>query len=179
MALKNGEQPTGVESSCQNTQSSFVNDANPKRSTSPQDSPAVSTCLETEGEFAGWKCFKDNGFDSLTGPFWYRREVNGGMRCAFRVEQKHLNIAGYTHGGCYMAFADFCLFMIAKPVKPGPGVTTNMACEFIDSAREGDVIVGTGQVTRAGRSLIFVRGQLAEQERLLFTFSGTIKRSRQ
>jgi acyl-coenzyme A thioesterase PaaI-like protein len=50
------------------------------------------------------------------------------------------------------------------------------ACEFLDAAREGDLIEGTGTVTRAGGSLIFLRGQLTSGERLVFTFSGTIKR---
>jgi hypothetical protein len=33
-----------------------------------------------------------------------------------------------------------------------------------------------GEVTRAGGSLIFLRGTLRSGERKLFTFSGTIKR---
>jgi len=34
----------------------------------------------------------------------------------------------------------------------------------------------TGEITRAGGSLIFLRGQLRAGERTVFTFSGTIKR---
>ncbi len=34
----------------------------------------------------------------------------------------------------------------------------------------------TGEITRAGGSLIFLRGVLKSGERSLFTFSGTIKR---
>ena len=34
----------------------------------------------------------------------------------------------------------------------------------------------TGEITRAGGSLIFLRGLLKSGERSLFTFSGTIKR---
>ena len=35
---------------------------------------------------------------------------------------------------------------------------------------------GTGEITRAGGSLIFLRGLLKSGERSLFTYSGTIKR---
>jgi acyl-coenzyme A thioesterase PaaI-like protein len=55
-------------------------------------------------------------------------------------------------------------------------VTVAFACEFLDAAREGELIEGTGTITRAGGSLIFLRGQLRSGERLVFTFSGTIKR---
>ena len=134
--------------------------------------------IATEGEFAGWRTWTRDRFETHTGPFWHRMEDDGSIRCAFRVETKHLNGSGNVHGGCFMTFADYCLFAIAGPLMHGPGVTVAFACEFLDGAREGELIEGTGEVTRAGGSLIFVRGQLKSGERTLFTFSGTIKRSK-
>ena len=75
-----------------------------------------------------------------------------------------------------MSFADYCLFAIASPILEAPGVTVSFSCEFLDAAREGELIEATGEVTRAGGSLIFLRGLLKSGERPLFTFSGTIKR---
>ncbi|MCK1544277.1 PaaI family thioesterase [Bradyrhizobium sp. 179] len=129
-----------------------------------------------EGEFTGWRTSSRDSFEINTGPFWHRHAPDGSILCAFRVEKKHLNGAGSVHGGCLMTFADFCLFAIASPVLQGLGVTINFAGDFVDAGREGDLIVGTGEVTRAGRSLLFVRGQLTVEERTLFTFAGTIKR---
>jgi len=103
-------------------------------------------------------------------------EDDGRIRCAFRVENKHLNGMRNVHGGAFMAFADYCLFAIAAPVLQGPGVTVSFACEFLDAAREGELVEGTGEITRAGGSMIFLRGLLNSGERKLFTFSGTIKR---
>ena len=40
----------------------------------------------------------------------------------------------------------------------------------------GELIEATGQVTKAGKSLIFVRGQINTGERLLMTFSGVIRK---
>ena len=130
----------------------------------------------TDGEFAGWRTWSRDSFETHTGPFWHRMEDDGSIRCAFRVETKHLNGSRNVHGGCFMAFADYCLFAIAGPILHGPGVTVGFGCEFLDAAREGELIEGTGEVTRAGGSLIFLRGQLKSGERTLFTFSGTIKR---
>jgi acyl-coenzyme A thioesterase PaaI-like protein len=54
-----------------------------------------------------------------------------------------------------MAFADYCLFAIASPVLQGPGVTVSFACEFLGAGRRGELVEGTGEITRAGGSLIF------------------------
>ena len=130
----------------------------------------------TDGEFAGWRTWSRDRFETHNGPFWHRMEDDGSIRCAFRVEKKHLNGSNNVHGGAFMAFADYCLFAIAGPHLDGSGVTVGFACEFLDAAREGELVEGTGEVTRAGGSLLFLRGQLKSGERLLFTFSGTIKR---
>lgn len=130
----------------------------------------------TDGEFKGWRTWTSDTFLNDTGPFWHRIEPNGAVLCAFRVQPKHLNGLGNVHGGCLMAFVDYCVFAIAKPVLNGPGVTVSLSGEFLGAAREGELIEANGEVTHAGGSLIFVRGELKSRDRRLFTFSGTIKR---
>jgi acyl-coenzyme A thioesterase PaaI-like protein len=125
---------------------------------------------ETEGEFKGWRTWTRDSFETHNGPFWHRIDENGKVQCAFRVERKHLNGMRNVHGGAFMSFADYCLFAIASSSHlEGPGVTIGFSCEFLDAAREGELIECDGEVTRAGGSLIF-------GDRSLFTFSGTIKR---
>ncbi|MGY8710154.1 PaaI family thioesterase [Bradyrhizobium sp. 18BD] len=132
--------------------------------------------IATEGEFTGWQTWIRDSFENHIGPFWHRFEADGRVRCAFRVEKKHLNGSQNVHGGCFMAFADYCLFAIGRHALQGKGVTVNFACEFLDAGHEGELIECTGEVTRAGGSLIFLRGEMTAGERRLFTFSGTIKR---
>lgn len=147
-----------------------------KAAASHQSDPHV----DMGNELTGWQPFAGlDHFETHTGPYWYRQEADGSFRSAFRIEKKHLNEAGSVSGGCLMAFADASLFVITRPVLHGPGVTISFACNFIDGAVEGDLIVAAGEITRAGGSLIFVRGQLTSGERTLFTFSGTIKRVKQ
>ena len=146
----------------------------PPRGAPPPRRPDLH--VATEGEFVGWRTWIRDSFESHVGPFWHRIEPDGSVRSAFRVEKKHLNGSGNVHGGCYMAFADYSLFAIATHVLDSRAVTTNFACEFLDAAREGELIECTGEVTRAGGSLIFLRGKMISGERLLLTFSGTIKR---
>ncbi len=132
--------------------------------------------LETSGEFAGWRTWSHDNSRPITVPFYHRMEEDGHIRCAFRVEKKHLNGASNVHGGALMAFADYCLFAIAGPVLQGPAVTVSFGCEFLDAAREGELVEATGEITRAGSSMIFLRGLLKSADRPLFSFSGTIKR---
>ena len=132
--------------------------------------------VETEGEFAGWRTWTRDSFETHNGPFWHRIDENGQVQCVFRVEKKHLNGMRNVHGGCFMTFADYCLFAMASSVLQGPGVTVSFACEFLDAAQEGELVEGRGEITRAGGSLIFLRGTLKSGERTLFTYSGTIKR---
>ena len=72
--------------------------------------------VSTEGEFAGWRTWTRDAFETNNGPFWHRMEDDGSIRCAFRVEKKHLNGARNVHGGCFMSFADYCLFATAATV---------------------------------------------------------------
>ena len=132
--------------------------------------------VETEGEFQGWRTWSRDNFETNNGPFYHRMDDEGRIHCAFRVEKKHLNGMSNVHGGAFMAFADYCLFAMAAPVLQGPGVTVSFACEFLDAAREGELVEGSGDIMRAGGSMIFLRGLLKSAERPLLTFSGTIKR---
>jgi len=132
--------------------------------------------VETEGEFAGWRTWSRDNFETHNGPFYHRMEDDGSIHCAFRVQTKHLNGMKNIHGGAFMSFADYCLSATATPVLQGSGVTVSFACEFLDAAREGELVKGLGEITRAGGSMIFLRGLLTNGARKLFTFSGTLKR---
>jgi uncharacterized protein (TIGR00369 family) len=133
----------------------------------------------TEGEWAGWRIWSSDPFELLSGPFYSRRTPERGQVCAFRAEQKHMNGSGFMHGGCLMTFADYALFCIADQELQGTGsVTASMNCEFIDAARVGDLVEASGEVVRAGRSLVFIRGTITTAERPLLTFSAIVKKVR-
>ena len=132
-----------------------------------------------DGEFAGWNTFARENFEELAGPFFWRREADGGIRCAFRAERRHMNAGGRMHGGCLMTFADMALFAIARDQLAGArGVTVALDNQFLDAGLEGELIEATGAVSRAGGSLVFARGQVTSGDRLLLTFSGVIKKLR-
>ena len=132
----------------------------------------------SEGEFAGWKMFANENFESAAGPFYWRRD-DGRVRCAFRAAKKHTNAGGRLHGGSLMTLADMALFAVAWDELEGSrGVTVALESQFLDAGWPGELIEATGEVTRAGASLIFARGHVYTGERVLLTFSGIIKKIR-
>jgi uncharacterized protein (TIGR00369 family) len=133
----------------------------------------------TEGEWAGWRRYDTDPYETLTGPFYSRREEAGQIVSAFRAEKKHMNGGGHMHGGCMATFADFALFAIAEDALVGVGsVTASLNCEFVDAAQEGELIEARGDVVRAGGSMVFVRGLITASGRPITNFSAILKKIR-
>lgn len=135
----------------------------------------------TEGPWAGWHSWSARDpFEELTGPY-FSRLVDGEPLCAMRLEGKHMNGLGGMHGGAMMSFADFALFALSGRARGGgPGVTVNLSGDFLGSAAAGELLEARGEVTKAGASLVFVRGLVtAEAERRpVLSFTGVIKKIR-
>lgn len=131
----------------------------------------------TEGEFAGWRYWQGDPFETRSGPFYYRREDNGSYVSAFRAEPRHMNGGGFMHGGCMMTFADFALFAIATDVLDGDhAVTLNLAGDFLGPISTGALVEARGEVTRGGGKTIFVRGLITGDGQPALSFTGIIRR---
>lgn len=130
-----------------------------------------------EGEFAGWYHWNHDPFETRSGPFFMRREEDRSYVSAFRAEDRHMNGAGFMHGGCLMTFADFALFAIATDeLANSGGVTMNLSSDFLGSARPGALMEARGQVTRGGGKTIFVRGMITADGAPALSFTGIIRR---
>ncbi|WP_022696581.1 PaaI family thioesterase [Euryhalocaulis caribicus] len=132
---------------------------------------------ETEGEFAGWKTWKNmDPYEGAAGPFYYKRGDDGEPIAAFRAEKRHMNGFGALHGGCLASFADFAAFCIAGPTVETGAVTASLNIDFLDAAREGDLVTCTGDTPRAGKSLVFTRGIIRAGDKTVGSFSAVLKR---
>ncbi len=131
----------------------------------------------SEGQWAGWRTWDGDPFETQSGPYYFRVEDDGTTRCAFRAERKHMNGGGFMHGGCMLTFADFALFALAHEHLEGShAVTVSLNGEFIGPAHEGDLIEATGEVVKAGKSMVFIRGLVSTGGAPMLSFSGVIKR---
>jgi acyl-coenzyme A thioesterase PaaI-like protein len=134
----------------------------------------------TEGEWAGWSYYPGGDpYEDLAGPFYFQDRLEGRV-CAFRAERRHMNGGMFLHGGCMMTFADFCLFVIGREaLENSMAVTATFNGEFVGSAGVGDLIECTGEVVKAGRSMIFLRGLIVNASRggePMMSFSSVLKK---
>jgi len=116
-------------------------------------------------------------FEALVGPFFLGKDADGVTRGAFYAEDRHCNDAGALHGGILMTFGDFGLFVTARDaLDGGAGVTVAFNSEFTAAGKPGSIIWCEGDVMRATRSLIFVRGRVYQDANTLIAYSGIIKK---
>jgi acyl-coenzyme A thioesterase PaaI-like protein len=146
------------------------------------DNYASKLKVVTEGEWAGWSYYPGGDpYEDLAGPFYCRIDEQGRRVCAFKAEHKHMNGGMFMHGGCVMTFADFCLFWIAREAIDGShSVTATFNGEFVGSAGIGERVECTGEVVKAGRSMVFVRGLIvnASQDGApMMSFSSVLKKT--
>ncbi len=136
-----------------------------------------SSILIETGPWAGWRTWPHDAFESGVGPFYYRSDETGKVVCRFVAEQRHMNGGGFMHGGCFLTFADYSCFAFCEHVTNGqPAVTVNLSGDFLSSAQVGETIEATGEVTRAGGRLIYVRGLITANGRPALSFTSVITR---
>ncbi|WP_085809032.1 PaaI family thioesterase [Sphingomonas sp. TZW2008] len=140
--------------------------------------PGVRLVPVNDGPWQDWLRWPGTDpFEDHTGPFFARYTADGAIECGFRPEAKNRNGGGNVHGGALLTFADFSLFMIASAALPEfYGVTATLNAEFVGAARPDHLLTARGEVTKAGRSLIFVRGLIDDAGEPVMSFSGVIKK---
>ena len=127
----------------------------------------------------GWTIQKHpETFSGLAGPCYYR-ESGAIPGVGFVAEKKHLNFGNVVHGGALLTLADMALWDICwRNIGSFKGVTVTLNGDFLGAGRIDTFIEATGEMTKAGGSLLFARGSITAGEDLLMTFSGTLKRLR-
>lgn len=103
------------------------------------------------------------------GPVYLKRTPEGGAVVALRIEHKHTNIAGMTHGGMLATLADgaFGINLAMLRNRRGGQVTVNLNADYLSSAYPGDWLEAHVQVRRMGRQLAFADCLLKVGERVV------------
>lgn len=122
-----------------------------------------------------WKTMQVEGYPALIGPFQAKREGDS-WAYRFVAERRHINIGGVVHGGMLMSFMDDVLGLTVWGAAGRKPVTTvQLNTHFISPAREGDSVEGRAEVLRATRSVVFVRGALTVEGRIVAAADGVWK----
>lgn len=126
---------------------------------------------------AGFEPLTDAGpFSSMIGPTYQRREADGSLTFALHVAPRHLNARGVVHGGMLMSFMDQLLGRtVHNEIGRRPTATVQLDNQFLAGVREGELVIGKGNVERVTRSLVFVTGRLTVGEQTALVSSGVWK----
>lgn len=127
---------------------------------------------------AEYRHWEGDPAEDHVGPFFYLLLGNGRIRNVFRPQPHHCNTYGAVHGGVLMTFADQALCLAAIESEADTVVTVSATCDFVDSARVGELLTGEGEATRIAGSLAFTRVTIRAGERIVMTASGVVKRVR-
>lgn len=132
--------------------------------------------MVTGGEFAGWRTWDSDAFEQRAGPFYERTDDGGCRVSAFRAEARHMNGAGFMHGGCLMTFADSALFTISRDAMAGRhGVTLSLSADFLDAVSVGQLVEARGEIVRGGGKTIFTQGLVRADGKPALRFNGVIR----
>ncbi|WP_439815784.1 PaaI family thioesterase [Zavarzinia sp. CC-PAN008] len=116
-------------------------------------------------------------FEQVIGPFYHRRTERG-RDFAFRAGARHFNTggAGVVHGGMILSFLDASLGACAyDAIRPGHAATLNLSTEFVSAAKLGDWVECRCEVLRQTRSILFVRGMLLANDKVVANASSLWK----
>ena len=119
--------------------------------------------------------------EDYIGPFYYKQTetpLESKYDFAFKANQNHCNMTGIVHGGVLMTFADYCLCMVATDAYAEDCVTVSFNSEFISAGEIDHIISGAAHVTIKTGSMVFVRGEIKQDENIVMTFSAVVKRLR-
>lgn len=88
------------------------------------------------------------------------RSDGNGTRLEVELLPHHANQMGVAHGGLLMTLLDVAMGSAARAHVESNVVTVDMQVSFLSPAR--GKLAGEGRVVRAGRSLVFVEGDVRD-----------------
>jgi uncharacterized protein (TIGR00369 family) len=93
-----------------------------------------------------------------------------------KINEKHLNAAGITHGGYLSALIDAGAGTAAHRASGNaPCVTISLDLKFISASKEGDEITGFARILKKTKTLIFLFCELKCNDQIITSASGVWK----
>ena len=97
---------------------------------------------------------------------WAKRSDDHHWRYGLLTAPEHANPQGALHGGILMTFADHGLSMLAwEAAHRTPCTTIQLNTHFLAAVEPGEFVELRGEITRATKGLVFVRGILSAGDR--------------
>jgi uncharacterized protein (TIGR00369 family) len=130
----------------------------------------------------GWHTWDLDGpvrFNSAIGRLLVRRGDEGLGLCRMFPDETHANLGGVVHGGALMTFIDMALFaggyMVGVDVVRA--LTLDCSVQFLSAGRIGPPLDAEVEPLSETGRLVFFRGRVLQEERLVAAFSATLRKA--
>ena len=113
-------------------------------------------------------------FTDLCGPLFEKIENGRRSELAIRIEKKHGNLRGITHGGLLMTLADTALgdAIVQSYSMPVGLVTVSLNTDFMKSAKIGEWVTARVSIQKTGKRLAFADCTLFVGDQKILRASG-------
>ena len=94
-------------------------------------------------------------------------------------ERKHENLQGIVHGAVTLALIDISLFTTMHTIgsgNAGPSVTLELSTQFVGAGQPDRPLDAVTEIFRETGSLVFVRGEVVQEEHRVAAFSGIVRK---
>jgi len=90
---------------------------------------------------------------------------------SLKIEKKHINAAGFTHGGVMFALAD-CAFAEAVNFGDKRAVAIQVSINYLRPTSEGDVLTAEARTVSDGKTLALCSVTVKKENKDVAMFSG-------
>ena len=116
------------------------------------------------------------GFMKHNGGVLFRNVSDTKYEFKSTINENHLNVAGITHGGYLAALIDAGAGTAAHRVlNNAPCVTISLELKYIGPSKMGDEIIGTVNILKKTKTLVFLNCELKCRENIIVSASGVWK----
>ena len=94
-------------------------------------------------------------------------------------ERKHENLQGIIHGAVTLSLIDIALFTTMHSIgsgNAGPSVTLELSTQFVGAGQPDRPLDAVTEIFRETGSLVFVRGEVVQEEHRVAAFSGIVRK---
>lgn len=108
-----------------------------------------------------------------------RKETDTRSRLRMFPNVAHSNLGNNVHGGITLSLVDISLFAAARMVgviEVGTAVTLDLTCQFIGAGRINEPLDAVTEVLRETGRLVFLRGLVQQEDHLVASFTGTVRK---
>ena len=138
---------------------------------------------EPDPEHPGWWTWDvadDDRFNATIGKLLVREEGPGRATCRMFPERRHSNLGEMVHGGAILTFIDMAFFAGGRVAGADVirAVTLDCSVRFLSPGKIGVPLDADVELIRETGRLIFLRGLAEQEDRIVASFTATLRKGR-